>query len=133
MPLLCREHEYDLLHQLLGGVDIESGSPKPPSVVFVHGGPQTGKKCLVSSVLKNIQNHELINRKSQKKLRIRSALLSCHLGSFGSAALFEELWRQLSFQAVQPGTFHINFKETLGLFARRIAKPRIGGGAVRDS
>ena len=104
MALLCRENEYNRLYQLLGIENIEFGKPKPPPVIFVYGGPQTGKKSLVSSVLKSIQSDEYQKGKLNKKLKVRSALLSCHLGSFGTSTLFEELWRQLSFQNVErPG------------------------------
>ena len=96
MPLLCREKEYKLLSKLLLSGDINTRVPNPPQVVFVQGGPQTGKKCLVSSVLDNIQSNVRPHKKTAKNIRIRSAFVSCHLGSFSSASIFEELWRQLS-------------------------------------
>ena len=98
MPLLCREKEYDLLRKLLGGECIDIKDPKPPSLIFVQGGPQTGKKCLVSSVFKSFHALNGARSKTQKQLKVRSALLSCHLGSFGSSAIFEELWRQINSQ-----------------------------------
>ena len=98
MPLLCREQEYNLLRRLLGGEGIDHRDPKPPPLIFVQGGPQTGKKCLVSSVLKSFQDINFARRKTKKKIKIRSALLSCHLGSYGSSAIFDELWRQINSQ-----------------------------------
>ena len=104
MPLLCREKEYNLLRKLLGGECIDVRDPKSPPLIFVQGGPQTGKKCLVSSVLKSLHVMNGAGRNTQKNVKIRSALLSCHLGSFGSSAIFEELWRQINFQNQdQPG------------------------------
>ena len=96
MAVLCREKEYLLLRRLLGAQQLESGNPKVPSLIFLHGGPQTGKKLLVSSVLKSLQSSQESKKKSVHKTKVRTALLSCHLGSFGSSALFEELWRQIS-------------------------------------
>ena len=96
MAVLCREKEYLLLRRLVGAQQLESGSPKVPSVIFVHGGPQTGKKLLVSSVFKSLQSIQENKQKSKPRPKIRTALLSCHLGSFGSSALFEELWRQIN-------------------------------------
>ena len=108
MPLLCREYECKVLRQLLGGDRIETGDPKPPSVIFVQGGPQTGKKSLVQNVLKGIQGNNSYRSNIEKKLHIRTALLSCHLGSISSSAIFEELWRQISSQAVkQPGNVEV--------------------------
>ena len=111
MPLLCREKEYSLLQKLLGGEFSESRISKPPPLIFVQGGPQTGKKCLVSSVLKSIDIRSRSHKQTKDKLKIRSALLSCHIGSFGSSALFEELWRQLISQnLVQPGNEYRNYE-----------------------
>ena len=96
MEVLCREKEYAFVHRLLGGERIELGKPIVPPVIYVHGGPQTGKKLLVSSVIKSLQNLNITKKKSSKKLRIRTSLVSCHLGSFGSTSLYEEIWRQIS-------------------------------------
>ena len=108
MAVLCREKEYALVHRLLGGERIELGKPSVPPVIYVHGGPQTGKKLLVSSVIKNLQNLNIAQKKSSKKLRIRSSLVSCHLGSFGSTSLYEEIWRQISScDLVEPGNVNV--------------------------
>ena len=101
MPLLCRENEYTRLCKLLCGGDVEWTSTKLPPAIFIHGGPQTGKKSLVSSVLKNLHTKEHLNRKGRQTCKIRSALLSCHLGSVGSSALFEEMWRQINTEHVK--------------------------------
>ena len=101
MPLLCRENECKRLCQLLCGGDVEWVHTKLPPAIFIHGGPQTGKKSLVSSVLKNLHTKEGLNRKGRHTYKIRSALLSCHLGSVGSSALFEEMWRQINTEHVK--------------------------------
>ena len=96
MAVLCREREYGLVRRLLGAETIEQGNPALPSVIYIHGGPQTGKKLLVSSVIRNLKSVNVAQKKSSKKLKIRSSLVSCHIGSFGASSLFEELWRQIS-------------------------------------
>ena len=96
MEVLCREKEYAFVHRLLGGDRIELGKPIVPPVIYVHGGPQTGKKLLISSVIKSLQSLNINKKKSSKKLKIRTSLVSCHLGSFGSTSLYEEIWRQIS-------------------------------------
>ena len=94
--MLCREKEYFLLRRLIGADQIESGSSNVPSVIYVHGAPQTGKKLLVSTVIKSLLDLKVSTNKSLNKPKVRSALVSCHIGSFGSSTLFEELWRQIS-------------------------------------
>jgi len=107
--LECRQTECEKLERLLTG----GGRNRFPECVFVQGAPQSGKKSVVSAVLRS---------KSCGSWRV--SMSSCHLASLGTSVLFQDILAQLFDEKKnkedEKAENVANFAEFVGKLRRRL-------------